>query len=395
MTVSSYPLAVLLLPTLLIFLVGFVVSLKVCRTFHWALFIAFVKTTLFLIYYSLFFDGTFTFVDDWTYIKYGVELQSNGVSIINIFSHLPELFSYAGGKHFLYYLYNADAFRLLGSGYFSPVALNIVLTFFAAAFMVAAVRRGLDFKPALAKGLFIYMALHPDIVAWSTIINGKDIVLFTGTGLAVYTVSLFADSRYILGIFLATLTGLVLFFTRFYVPLMLLLAVLVTLMFSPLGRKRPGLWMLVPTGLVSVVCVLGLAGLQGAVEQFQEGFVNPIYGVPRILLTPIPFHTTESYTFLNLPQAFHWIMLPALLYGVFRIWRQATFTGRFAVIYFVIMLLLYGMFESLQGPRHRVQLDGLIALFQFYGSVGILRQLLPKARPASAASIPQHLLQHS
>jgi hypothetical protein len=75
------------------------------------------------------------------------------------------------------------------------------------------------------------------------------------------------------------------------------------------------------------------------------------------------------------------MMLPALGYGVFRVWRRSTLTARFVVLYFLAMILLYGMFENLQGPRHRYQLDGLIALFQFYGGLGILKQFVRDRRP--------------
>ena len=107
-----------------------------------------------------------------------------------------------------------------------------------------------------------------------------------------------------------------------------------------------------------------------------------------MLLTPILFHTTEHYAFLDLPQVFHWLMMPALAYGVYRIWRWASLTVRFVVSYFLALILLYAMFGELQGPRHRYQIDGLIALFQFYGGLGILKQLLPVRRPRFKAQPP-------
>jgi hypothetical protein len=53
----------------------------------------------------------------------------------------------------------------------------------------------------------------------------------------------------------------------------------------------------------------------------------------------------------------------------------------FVVVYFLVMVLIYGMFENLQGPRHRYQFDGLIALFQFYGGLGIIKQFVRGRRP--------------
>ncbi|MDA3877953.1 MAG: hypothetical protein PF483_12785 [Halothiobacillus sp.] len=388
LNISSFPLDALLFPALVIFVIGFAVALMVTGAPHWSLFVAFAKSAVFTLYFALFFDGTFTFLDDWGYLEGGGVLLSQGVSLVNLLAHLPELFSQAGGKHFMYYLYNADSIRLFGQAYYAPVAGNILLTFVAAAFMAAAMRAGLGLSRRLAAGFFVFMALHPDIVAWSTIMNGKDTLVLTGTAMAVYAVSRAGQRRYLSAILLAVMVGLVLFFTRFYVPLLLLSALFGALLLSPQGRRSPVLWLLVSVGLVGVLTALGVHGLSDAYARLQAGFVNPLYGVSRILLTPIPFHTTVHYAFLDLPQVFHWAMMPALVYGVVRVWRRATLTARFVVIYFLLMILLYGMFGNLQGPRHRVQIDGLIALFQFYGALGLLRQMVTVGRCAARRQQP-------
>ena len=92
-----------------------------------------------------------------------------------------------------------------------------------------------------------------------------------------------------------------------------------------------------------------------------------------MFLTPAPFRADEAYAFLTMPQLFHWALAPVLLYGLYHIQRKATLLARFVVVYFLLALLLYGIFEELQGPRHRVQLDGLIALFQFCGILELLK----------------------
>jgi hypothetical protein len=370
----------LAVPALIILMLGFAVSFLVTRKPHWSLFVAGVKASLFIIYYGVLFDGTFSFLDDWTYLEHGKRLVDKGVSFANLFGHWPELSYVAGDRHFVYYLYNADSIRLLGSAYYAPVTLNIALTFVAAGFMAAAARGGLGFSSRLATGLFLFFVIHPDVLSWSTIMNGKDTLVLAGTALAVYAVSLFGRRRYVPAVLLGLAVGTVLFFTRFYVPLLLLAALFGATLLSPAGGRRPGLWLLVPAGLAAVVSILGVDGLMDAYSRFQADFVNPIYGIPRMLLTPIPFHTTEHYAFLDLPQVFHWAMLPALAYGAYRMWRLGTITARFVVLYFLLMLGLYGMFGELQGPRHRYQFDGLIALFQFYGGLGILKQILPASR---------------
>jgi hypothetical protein len=56
------------------------------------------------------------------------------------------------------------------------------------------------------------------------------------------------------------------------------------------------------------------------------------------------------------------------------------------------MVLLYGSFTTLQGARHRVQIDGLVVIFQFYGLLALFRQRfrkhvrhVPDASPDSAS----------
>ena len=55
-------------------------------------------------------------------------------------------------------------------------------------------------------------------------------------------------------------------------------------------------------------------------------------------------------------------------------------TGRFMVIYFVMMTLLYGAFPTLQGPRHRIQIDGLIVIFQYMGVLALVRSRFRRKR---------------
>src|SRR5680860_492526 len=131
--------------------------------------------------------------------------------------------------------------------------------------------------------------------------NGKDTLVLTGTSMAVYAVSRAGQGRYPSAILLAVVVELVLFFTRLYVPLMLLTSLLAALLLAPARRKRPALWLLVPLGLAVVLSALGIHGLADAYSRLQAEFVNPLYGVIRMALTPIPFHTTKHYAFLDLP----------------------------------------------------------------------------------------------
>ncbi|WBA17146.1 hypothetical protein [Salinivibrio kushneri] len=386
-TIETFSLVELAGPALLIFGLGFILSLWMTRRPHWSFLVAGFKAIFFILYFSVSFDGTFTFLDDWTYLSRGEQLLEMGVSTTNLFAHLPELFLAANrGKHFVYYLYNADTMRVLGAAYYAPVTFNILLTFIAAAFMAAAAKKTLNFSTKLTAAFFVFIALHPDVLAWSTIINGKDTIVLTGTSIIVYSVSLAENKSYLRAGLLAALFTIVLFFTRFYVPVMLLAALLIALFLTPRMYRSLFLWFSLPIGVVGICMVIGTEKLLDIYSRLESDFINPLYGIPRIILTPIPFNTTVHYSFLDVPQVFHWTLIIPMIYGVIRLWRNTHFTARFMVIYFLLMILLYGMYGELQGPRHRYQLDGLIALFQFYGTIGMMKQLLPISSPHIARS---------
>lgn len=371
---APFALGTLLWPAGFIILVGFAVALGSTRFVSWSVGAAFAKAGFFLAYYAFYFNGTYTFLDDWTYLKGGKLLLARGVSMVNSYSHIPELMTLAGGKDFLYYPFNADSFRLFGVGYYAPVALNIALTFVAAALMVAVARRGLGFSRRLSAGLFLVIVLHPEVVAWSTIMNGKDTLVATGTVLAIFAVVRVQQRKHVTAILLGSLSGVVLFFTRFYVPLILVAALLIALVCSPSGRRARLPWLLAAIALTALLGTLGTGALVHALSRIQNHFVDPVYGLVRFALTPIPFHTTKHYAFLNVPELIQWVLMPFLLYGVLWVWKRRTLAARFIVIYFLLMMLLYAAFGTLQGPRHRVQIDDLIILFQFCGIVWFLRQ---------------------
>jgi hypothetical protein len=377
--VGPFSLFEIVKPALMILIFSFLIALWVTRELNWSFFVACVKSGIFTLYYGVVFDGTFTFLDDWSYVEGGKYLVTHDVSSINFLAHLPELFSVAGGMHFSYYLFNADSFRIFGHAYYAPVSINVVLTVVMAGLITCAVRSSLGFSRSLSVALFVFLALQPNILAWSTIMNGKDTLVLMFTAASVYAVSRMENGHYLRAAAIFGVVSLVLFFTRFYLPIILFSALFVALLFSPKWRRNPALLTVVPAALIGVIVLFGFDGVLSAFGQLREKFVNPMYGTIRFLLTPIPFHTSESYSFLNVPQTFHWLMLLSLIFGIYRVWRKASLTARFIVIYFLGMILLYGMFEELQGPRHRYQLEGIIAFFQFYGSVGILRQLLSKS----------------
>lgn len=371
---SPFSLDTLALPAAAIFLMTLIASYQATKMPGTSIFLAFIKAGIFVIYFGLAFDGTYTFFDDWTYLDGGKELLHGGVGITNLAENWELALFIGGGDHFLYYLFNAYAFRLFGEGYFAPVALNILLSVLIAYYgtRLAIVEFGL--KRQASNLFFLFLLLHPDILAWSNVMNGKDVLV-----LLLHVILLTAASIYLRGklhkaLWLALPAILVLFFLRFYVPLLFAMALILG---AVLIKGRGRFWYLlmsVAFALLSLVWI-GEGGLQYVFITLQDNLVNPVHGLIRMLLTPIPFNTDKNYQFLNFPALMHWLLMPFFMIGLHKVWKMQTPFARFMIAYLIVFFGLYAVYGELQGPRHRVQLDFAWALLQFIGAMAVMRRL--------------------
>lgn len=380
-----FPLNDLILPTLAILVVGLTICLGFTRRPVLSCSIAGLKAGLFLLYFGVFFDGTYTFLDDWRYLHVGELLAHQHIGILNFIRNYHYVLSTVESVNLSYYIYNASAIDVFGAGYYAPVAMNILLTFIAAGLLARTARVGLGMSRRTSIGLFAFLALAPSILAWSTVANLKDILVATGTATVVYAVALVDSGKPWRALLVAAAGAAVLMVTRFYVPLTLGAAFGMSLLFSRRARHSPWLWLMAIVALAGVVHMLGHGSLTGALHKLREGGGNPIAGIVRFVATPIPFHTALGYGFLDLPQLVYWLLLPFEAYGMVAVWRKRTLTGHFLVIYFLIMTVLYGVQTTLQGPRHRIQIDGLIVIFQYHGVLALVRhhfRLTPRFKAA-------------
>jgi hypothetical protein len=372
--VSPFPIDVLILPAAAIFLATVIVSLRATRSPVVALMLAFVKAGIFFWYFSFVFDGTFTFLDDWTYVNRGMELYRADVRLSNLAENWQLLLIIGGGDHFLYYLYNAYAMRLFGEYYFAPVALNAVLTVPIAYLGARLAQRELGVGESTATGLYVFLLLHPDILSWSSLINAKDILV-----LLLHIVLLNAVAHYLHGhLKRALLVGLpavaLLFFLRFYVPLLFAVALIASIVIRRrISRRTVGYVSLSLLLLAGFALWIGTGIFGYAVDLLRQHFVNPVFGFVRMALTPVPFNTEDAFVFLNFAAAIHWLLFPFVFLGAYRIWLLGTPFTKFFVTYVAVFMGLYAVFGELQGPRHRVQLDFAWAVFQYVGVLRFLR----------------------
>ena len=371
---NAFDFSVLLWPSAAIWFLTFGISLRVTHSAAIAAVLALVKTMVFASYFGLIFDGTYTFLDDWIYLDGGTELVRQGVGLLSVPQHWELLVDTGGGDHVLYHLFNAYALRIFGEGYFAPVACNVLLTIAVAAIGSRLAQEELHLSRRRARWLYIFVLIHPDILAWSSVMNGKDITALLMHVLLLQAVALFYRGQRLQAMLIAVPVFLILPFLRFYVPFMFLATLLLTAVLVRSKRGRVGQLLVAALLFGSAVMVLD-AQISYALEIAAETFVNPFFGFLRVVLTPIPFNTSVEYAFLDIPSMIHWFLAPFAVLGFWTMWRMGTPFARFFVAYLLLFLCLYAVVGELQGPRHRVQLDYAIALVQFIGVLRVARAL--------------------
>lgn len=389
---QSFDLDLILVPCLVIFFTTMAVALMVTRSVMFSLFAAFAKGGIFLVYFGVLFDGTFTFLDDWSYLEGGQELLAHGVGITNLADNWELALMTGGGDNFVYYLYNTYAFRLFGYGYYAPVALNILLTLLVAWFGTRLAAREFGFSDVWQKWFFAFLLLHPDIMAWSNIMNGKDIFVLLLHVLLMLSCSMLFRHRFVHALALLIPVSLMLLFTRFYVPVLFAVALAANLLIAKNDKGR--LRLFIPVGMLVALALawIGQGALQHFLAQLREQFVNPLYGFVHFALTPIPFKTDVIYSFLDFPALFHWLLFPFTCWGAILVYRLRTQFSIFFLLYLLVFASLYSTYGELQGPRHRVQLDYAWAVLQFIGVMDFLPSLFARQHQAlirpSAESMP-------
>lgn len=366
---SAFDFEVLLLPGGLIFMLCLVVTYKVTKYPAIAISAAGLKAVLFLVYFGLVFDGTYTFLDDWTYLSGGERLLDENVGIFNLVDKWLVLLGVGGGDHVLYYLYNTYAFRLFGIGYFAPVAYNILLTIGIAFLGSRLAVREFSFSSRQGKFFYLFLLFQPDILAWSNIMNGKDILVLLLHILLLQAIALFYRNCFFKALLIALPVIVILTFLRFYVPFLFLSAMMITTFITGHLSLKLRLFFLLfgMIFMVSIFLWVGVESFQYAFLRIQEDMVNPFYGFVRMLLTPIPFNTETAYAFLNIPALLHWLMLPVVVLGLLKLRKIPSIFSLYFLVYACSFISLSAVYGELQGPRHRIQLDYFFAVLQFMG----------------------------
>jgi hypothetical protein len=353
-------------------------ALMAMRRLAWpiAILIAVVRTSIPLFYFAIWFDGSWILLDDVTYCLHGADLMDlgfNPLSSIATPDGIDTLCALSGGTHILYSWWNLVAQYLFGEHYYAAVFMNVGLSFLAS-HVFSKMLEVIGFNDRYQRFAQIFLLVHWDIVAWSSFVNLKDVVVFTLTTVALYCCIgyfRYRMRRYMIGF---AGTCFLFYWIRFYVPLLMLGAVAIWVFTQWQDHRKY---------LLGLLMVLGICACFQMISQ-QLDWLDPtnlIYGSFRFALTPMPWSISPEYTFLYWPSILHWVMVLPLVAGAVMLWRTSPL-ARLLVIYLVEMVVLYGVTEELQGPRHRFQ----IALVLIWAQFHFLWQLRPQR--STAVAIP-------
>lgn len=361
-----------LLPSIiLIFFVCFIICYRVTRSPITSVGIVIVKLSLY-IYYFLFSDTFYSFEDDVVYYKTSRTFYEHGYRLTTMFYDAlhgwTAFVDRFGTDHIFYQIYNILSFQVLGVYYFAPVAFNIILTCAIGMQLYKFIVLSNGDK-GFAKIAFLFFVLHWDTLSWSSFLNLKDFLVEFMAITAIYNIVLIFKHKQTLRNYLYLIFCIfVLLYLRYYIPAMLLSSAFIYWLYSKIFVLKRRIYLLISMFLVPAALYLILFTFGTSLKAYQLYFDNPLIGIFRYWITPVPFQISEGAGFQTIAAYFNWLFLPAFFVGLYQcIKRPVDPTIRYLVIYFLLLSLFYGTFELLQGPRHRIHLEFIIVYFQLIG----------------------------
>jgi hypothetical protein len=350
---------------------------------RFALPVALAKVAIPVAYFAANPAGAFHVLDDLFYYNSALGMLQRGYDLLTLARDPVALQFYLPsmtGSHVGYHFWNLASLSLFGPYYFSPVLMNAGATFLAGFFFIRVLRL-MDFPEFYCRCALVFFLLHWDVLAWSSFLNMKDVLVMTLTLALVHQVMLALrrpSAWSVPGIALAVAP---LLFLRFYAPAMVLCAALLQL---ALARR-----FLAAATAAAALCVGMYMRFPGVAHAWSHMDPFAVAGLPRFLMTPLPWNLTPGYEFLLLPSALHLLLLLPALAMIPRLWREHPHS-RLMMLYFAVALASYAIVPSLQGVRQRFQVGFVLAWLQFHALWRLMGHAAlpgkPAARPAPASA---------
>lgn len=383
MNLNTFSFYDLLYPFSVVLTVSFVSTMWVTRSVLISLLCSIIKAGLFFVTYLWFFTGQVTGADDIQYIRIAIQIGQQNYTFLDLISNTENIQDIAESSHILYPIFNYFSMMVFGAQYFAAPAINILITVPIAYLGMKLAVAEFGFSRRNGQIFFLLLMLHPEILAWSTVFNGKEVLILLGHTLLLIGIAQIFRGNFISGVGIIIPTLLFVILVRFYVPALIGVALALYLVIhEKIFNVKKYLAFIVV--IIVAIIYYYFDYYSQASNLILSTLSNPIIGLPHYLLTPIPFNFDPEYIFLFFPSLYHWLLFPFSLIGFWTICRLNTKFGKFFIIYFMTFVLFYAWFEGLRGPRHRLQLQIAIALFEYIGVVIFLtKYALAKRVPES------------
>ena len=357
-----------------------------------ALAVLVAKFALPVAYFAWMFDGTWTFIDDYTYLRVSRELLVEGLTPITVFAepiNLLRLDSWSGVQ-FGYGWWNMLAQYLIGPHYYAPVLMNVALSCGSAAALYALAREA-GYQRGYAQALMVFFMLHWEVLSWSSVLNMKDVLIFTlapaALLLAVRMRRRFSIGRLLL---LLVIAGIFLVIR----PYSIVLIGGAVVGWSAMGGgadARRRLLRVVGTSVVAALLILPFVrplvalAIYAFTTQVDLSPARLLYNAVWFVLTPQPWSIGDDHGFLRISAVLHLVFLPFATVGAVLLWRRGG-VPRLLLYYFLLVLVLNMI--APQSVRHRLQAVFVVAWLQFHCLSVVVRAAVRGAVPRGHGLVP-------
>jgi len=340
--------------------------------------LAAVRVGIPLVYFAEYFNPIWTVADDLVYFAHGCQLLDSGWNPLTLVldpAGWEQLQALSQGRHVLYTWWNLAAMELFGTHYYAPVFCNVAMTFVGASLLGRTLRK-LGFASSYCVALEILWLVHWDVIAWSSFLNVKDVLVQTLSIALLASLVSFLVQRHKRDAAAFLALAWLMWWIRFYVPLVMLAATMLWMLTQWNDARK---LLLMPLGAIG--CYFAIPLVMGVTDYWD--FRELGFGTIRFVLTPTPWSVLDVYSYLWIPTLFHWLFFIPAVAGAMYLWRDSRH-ARLYLIYLGCLISLYSVTQELLGPRQRFQVAFLFAWPTFHFFWTMLPHKVQQAAPSRA-----------
>jgi len=381
-SISSYavgPETNLTLSTLSILIIS-VLILSIYMSFRLSILVGTLKLGIFYVYFAfLSTAGWHVGGDGDHYLLSGLELYHSGVDPLRIwFVGEGNYLLHQKTSNSIYVWLNMLAVYLFGQHFYSPILLNVLFSVITAlaVYRISKLIGGSEMYAVLASIFFLF---HWTTIPWTTFLNLKEPLVSMLLMLSLMWLIQIKRQPFV-STFGLLFSLLVMLRTRFYIPVLLVVAyfgnyVSIVLHNWYRSHKAPFALLLWSLGFATILFI-ALVKYGNLVDEFVSLSQMPI-GLARMLLSPLPWQVSAEVDFLIVTNTLNWLLLPVTILGGVLLWKSSG-AARLLVLLFLVGISFYALVPVLASPRHRYPFQVVLILFQYHAIFSLIKMSYKK-----------------